>query len=372
MLHVDLPTRAEIDLLAAHRGAPAVSIYIPTSPLTQKAQADRIVLKNALREAITQLAAVETETRAIAPIEEGISEIIEDDRFWDTQANSLAIFAGPTFLRTFRLPNRLEANVQVSDRFHLKPLLRSVTFPQNAFVLAISIGGVRLVEISADLPAHAVSVPDLPTDFNDALGRGSHLEQGTMGKTGNMSENALLNRYARAVDTALRGILNGHERPLIVAASEPLASIYRAISSYPHTADKAIGGNAERTPDHELAASAREILDALNAERLSKLSDLYSKREKQGRATGDIAQAAKAATFGAVDTLIVDMNDSVSGTLDDESGIVTFADQAGAKSYDVIDEIVSRAMKSGATIVSARREDIPGGGSLAAIQRFAF
>ncbi len=372
MLHVDLPTQSEIDLLAAHRASPALSIYIPTTPLTQQAQADRIALKNALRDGIAQLAASEISKRMIAPIEEEISEIIEDDLFWDTQANGLAIFAGPTFLRTFRLPTRLEPSVQVSDRFHLKPLLRSVTFPQNAFVLAISIGGVRLVEVSADLPAHEVNVPDLPNNFSDALGRRSHLEQGTMGKTGNMSENALLNRYARVVDTALRGILTGHERPLIIAASEPLASIYRTISSYPHTADMVIGGNAERTPDHELAASAREILDALNSERLSTLSALYVKRESQGRATGDIAQAARAATFGAIDTLIVDMNDTVPGRVDEESGVVTFADHAGADSYGVIDEIVSRAMKSGATIVSARREDIPGGGSLAAIQRFAF
>lgn len=86
-----------------------------------------------------------------------------------------------------------------------------------------------------------------------------------------MSENALLNRYAHIVDAALRGVLTGDERPLIVATSEPLASIYRAVSSYPHTSQTVIGGNADRTPEHELAKSAREILDAVNAERLTSL-----------------------------------------------------------------------------------------------------
>ena len=66
--------------------------------------------------------------------------------------------------------------------------------------LAISIGGVRLIEVSADLPTHEVKVPGLPRDYSDALGKRSHLEQGTMGRAGSMSENALLNRYARAVE----------------------------------------------------------------------------------------------------------------------------------------------------------------------------
>ncbi|MGS4947268.1 baeRF11 domain-containing protein [Meridianimarinicoccus sp. RP-17] len=370
MLHIDLPTRAEIDLLAAHRGAPAISIYLPTTPVTQDTQSDRIALKNALREAIGQLQAVDTAKRTILPIEDAVEALVEDDDFWATQANGLAVFVAPDFLRTFRLPSRLETMVQVSDRFHLKPLLRSVTFPQDAYVLAISVGDVRLIEVSADLPADTVKVPGLPSDFNDALGKKTHLEQGTMGKTGNMSENALMNRYCRAVDSALRPLLAGQERPLIVAASEPLASIYRAVSSYPHTTAQVIAGSVQRTPDHELATAARKILDERHADRIASLADLYRTRENQGRATGDIAQAARAATFGAIDTLVVDMNDVVPGTVDEETGAVTFADAAGADSYGIIDEIVSRAMKSGARIFSARKADIPGGGSLAAILRF--
>jgi hypothetical protein len=35
-----------------------------------------------------------------------------------------------------------------------------------------------------------------------------------------------------------------------------------------------------------------------------------------------------------------------------------------------VDEIVSRAMKSGAHIVSARKADVPGNGALAAILRY--
>ena len=42
--------------------------------------------------------------------------------------------------------------VEVSDRFHLKPLLRSVTFPQAALVLALAQGSVRVIEVAGDVP----------------------------------------------------------------------------------------------------------------------------------------------------------------------------------------------------------------------------
>ena len=56
-------------------------------------------------------------------------------------------------MRTFRLPNRLTSEVEVGDRFYVKPLLRAVTFPQAAFVLALAAGGVRVVEVAGEGPS---------------------------------------------------------------------------------------------------------------------------------------------------------------------------------------------------------------------------
>lgn len=371
MLQIDLPTRVEIEQLASYRGAPAVSIYLPTSPITQDVQVDRIELKNLLRTAIGQLEAIGTDKRSIRSIEEAVEGLIEDDGFWVNQANSLAVFATTETVRTFRLANKLAAVVEVSDRFHINPLLRAISFSHNAYVLAISIGSVRLIEILADFPPNEVPVPDMPRDFNDALGKRSHIERGGGMRSGeSTSEHAMLTRYARAVDQALRPVLTGHESPLIVAASEPLASIFRAVSRYPHTTGRVISGSADRTPDHELAAEARAVLDIVHAEQLAEVADLFATRSNQGRATTDVSQAARAATFGAIDTLVVDMDEVLPGTVDDGDGAVTFAERPGAASYGVLDEIASRALRTGAWVISARKIDIPGGGSLAAILRY--
>jgi hypothetical protein len=372
MLHIDLPTRTEILRLSEMRAEPAVTVYLATTPLTQAAQADRIALKNLASEAIAQATAAGLPKRSLWPIEEALAEIVADDGFWAHQANSLAIFATPDSVRTYRLPNKLPNAVHVSDRFHIKPILRAVTFPHEAYVLAIGMGAVRLIEVTADLPPHVVAVPALPKDMSDALGRRTHVHKDRPGRSGeSTSESALMTRYARVVDDALRPVLSGHESPLVLAASEPMASIYRSVSSYPHTAAEVLGGSFDHTPDHEIAAAVRPVLDRLYAADIAGLRALFDDRADQGRATNDIAQAARAATHGAVDTLIVDMDDTVPGTVDDD-GAVTFADTDDAVVYGVVDEIVARALRNGARIVAARKGDVPGGGAVAAILRYAF
>ena len=372
MLHIDLPTRAEIETLATHRGMPSVSIYLRTTPVTQDAEVDRIELKNQLKAAIAEMEAAGTPKREIWPIRDAIEALVEDHDFWAEQANSLAIFATPERIRTFRLPNRLTNIVEVSDRFHIKPLMRAVTFAHNAYVLAIGAGAVRLVEIGPELPPHPVAVPGLPRDMAEALGRRGHVVRKSAEMTGSeaSSTNAQFTRYARAVDQALRPVLSGHERPLIVAATEPLASIFRSVSSYAGTSARVIAGSADDTPDRELAEAGRDILDEIHAEKLAALSELYAAREPQGLATMDVAQAARAATFGAVDTLIVDMDAVVPGTVADEDGAVTFAEAQGPDNYGVVDEILRRALLSGARVVAARRGEVPGGGDVAAILRY--
>lgn len=372
MLHIDLPTIADIEALAAVRATPAVSIYLRTTPLTQDAQADRIELKNLLGTVVTQLEQAGTPKRTIEPIVADIEALAADDDFWASQANSLAIFATPERVTTYRLGNHLHNIAEVSDRFHIKPLLRAVTFPHTAYILALSAGAVRLVELAGDSTAHTVRVPGLPKGMSDALGRRSHTERsGDMVSQLEGSESALLAKYARAVDEALRPTLTGHHRPLILAAAEPLASAFRRVASYRNLADEGIAGSADHTPDHELAAAARPILDRLYAEEIARFAALFAEREPQRRAITDVSHAARAATYGAVDTLLVDIDTAVPGYVHDDGGVM-FEARPDAHNYGVVDEIARRTLATGGRVLAVRRDDIPGHGDLAAVLRYPF
>lgn len=162
MLYVDIPTSDDISALTAHRGDICVSIYLRTTPVTQETRGDRIELKNLAKQAAQQLHAEGAEKRQAAAIAEQLDDLVDDDEFWRFQAHSLAIFATPENVRTFRFPNALEPMVMVADRFHLKPLFRTVSFPNSCYVLALAQLSVRLVEVSPDLPAVAVKVEGMP------------------------------------------------------------------------------------------------------------------------------------------------------------------------------------------------------------------
>jgi hypothetical protein len=147
------------------------------------------------------------------------------------------------------LPNRLQPLAEAGDRFRLKPLLRAVTVPQSAFVLALAQNGARVVEVSADLPAFEVKVDGMPRDAASAAGRASIKDRSPSGRIqGSEGMKVRLAQYARKVDQALRDLLGGREVPLILAAAEPLRSIYRAVQSYPHLAATVLPGNPEYCP----------------------------------------------------------------------------------------------------------------------------
>lgn len=370
ILHTDIPTRAQVDRLLVNRHPASVSIYLATDPTTSN-QPARIKLRNLSEAALAQLRDAGIANREVAVIEEELGDLIDDEEFWRLQARSLAAFVTPESLSTFRLPNRLLSNVEVSDRFHLKPLLRAVTFPQVAFLLALAQGSVRMIEVSADDPPPEIKLPDMPSDAASAAGRSSLADRApTRRIQGAEGRKIRLRQYARQVDQAMRPFLNGLDVPLILAATEPLDSIFRSVNSYPHLAATSIPGNPERTSEADLAASARGVLDALYSEQLRATHELFERRSADGRALIDVGDVARAATYGAVDTVLVDIDQVVPGTVDEQTGAVSFASASTAGGYGVVDEIARRTWLAGGTVLAVRSDDIPGQGPAAAILRY--
>ena len=268
-LYTDFPTASDLETLISVRRRGCVAIYLPTSPITtEAADADRIELK--------KLEAGQTDHKDVAAVRDSLAELGDDEAFWARQAHSLAVFASPDWTRRFRLPNRLEPIVEVSDRFHVKPLLRTVTFPQAAYVLALSANRARLVEVAPDAPAGDVRVPDMPADAASAVGKSSIGDRSPDRRIqGSEGQKVRLRQYARQVDEALRPLLRGSELPLILAATEPLEAIYRSVNSYPRLADATLEGNPDETSDAQLADASRAVLDRIYAAELAGLRDRY-------------------------------------------------------------------------------------------------
>ena len=313
-LHLDIPTDEQLTALLGAREPGSVSAYLPTSPLPQDADAARIELKNLAAEAERQLGDAGRGVRSSS------TTCSPTTRSGHQLANSLAVFATADSLRTFRLPNRLVSMVEVSDRFHLKPLLRSVTFPQAALVLALAQGSVRLIEVAArrcrPSRSHVADLPSSAAEEGRARCCAGHL--------GDEGQKVRMRQYARQVDTALR---TGPRGPRTAAdpgrrgatgLDLPLRQQLPAARRAWHRRQsrgrvrRRAGGGRARDPGRGLRGAARRrpqhVRGAPNA----------------GRGATDVTDVARAATFGAVDTLMVDIDDVIPGFVAATDGTVTF------------------------------------------------
>jgi Bacterial archaeo-eukaryotic release factor family 11 len=393
MLHIDTLTLAEFKALAATRGDACVSLYVPTSPFGQHARANRIAFEDLARSALLQLKGAGLDKRRIAPIAEqfgylsgSVQENTDDnkfryrqrapskeiDEFWNCHSNGLALLATPEMMRTFRLPNRPKPLAEVADRFHLTPLIRTMTSPHDIFVLALSAERVRLIHAFVSLPAVEIKIAQLPKNAEEATRRPSVHVRAPRGRLQNLEgQKILLHEYARKVDHALRGVLAGRETPLILTAAEPLASIFLSVNTYPWLVDDVIAGNPDHVTDAQLADAALPVLDRLYRRELKAIIALFDELQPR-RATADVSYAAHAATAGAIDRLLVDLDAIIPGLVSDIDGSVTYSTSDDAETYSVVDEVAKRALCTGARVLGARSDELPSGAPLIAILRYQF
>jgi len=173
---------------------------------------------------------------------------------------------------------------------------------------------VRLVEIAPDLPPETLRVPGLPRDAAAAVGKASITDRTASGSmSGSEGQKVLMAQYARAVSRAIAPFVLATDVPLILAATEPIAAIFRGVDASATLAPKGIDGSPEGMSDSQLATAARSVLDDLYATQLADVRELFGARRAVGHASTDLAQVARAATVGAVDTLLVDMDETIPG-----------------------------------------------------------
>jgi hypothetical protein len=393
MLHIDIPTLAEFKALAQIKGETCVSLYLPTSPLGDSAKVNRTAFKDLAKEALSQLKQAGTDKKKISVFEErfehlaGPEQDVQDqdkirklqrakpdpiDEFWHYQANGLAVLATAGMMRMFRLPNSPKPLAEVADRFHLTPLIRAMTSPHDIFVLALAEESVRLVHAFANFPPQRLQVPDLPKNAEEATRRPSFHVRAPRRRLQNLEgEKVLLHQYVRKVEQAINSVLAEQNAPLVLAAEEPLASIFRSVNTYPRLADEMIEGNPDQITDGELEDAAIPILDRLYSRELKAMIALYDQL-KPRLATTDVSYAAHAATAGAIEQLLVDLDAVVPGLVSDIDGSVTYSASDDAETYSVVDEVARRALYTGARVLGARQEEMPDRAPLTAILRYAF
>ncbi len=372
MSEFDVPTRDEVRSLAGIREPGCVSLYVQSVPGPEAWEMARTEVHARLRIAIEALAADGTDAATIESLGTAVDGLLSERSSWRRETRTLAIFANGTSVSSFHLADDLHGLTAVSDRFAITPLLRATTFGHSAFVLALSQNAVRLIDVSPTMPASEVAVPGLPRDLKSTVALDLTNDRETLAhlRTSEDPKERML-EFSRAIDRALHPVLARSDRPLILAATEPLVSIYPLASSYSRLADAVIAGNPEERSPGELATRATSILDDAHAAELAAQTAKFHGSTSRDLSDDTLNGVSVAATMKEIDTLFVDIDRRMPGSIDESTGIITLNEPGDESGYDVIDEIVRRALLSDATIFAVRGAEVPGNSPVAAILRFA-
>ena len=367
MWNLDIPSESELRLLAAINAPAVVTIYMPTTPTTQDATIEAMALHNLVKDAMTQVRQRPELPRGDDEyIEVQLLDLVDDDDFWAHQSHGLGIITTPDGQWTFRLPHRPNAQVHVDDKAHLIQLI-AATAAQDAHVLCLSEGEVRLIDVAADLPPKEVKVAGMPTDAASAVGKSSLKDRSPSGRlVGSEGKRVRIRQYARLVDDALMPLLRGDERPLVLIATEPIYSIFRQVCSAPTLVAQGVEANADKWSLPQIADAVKPVLVQYAAESDVALAKLVDERRGQRRATTDLADIARAATISAVATLIVDREYDERGTIGDDGSLTL--DPAGPV---IAEELARRVVANGGRVLALAADRLPGGAPVTAVLRYA-
>jgi hypothetical protein len=418
---IPIPHQDREHLLAHEEPAPgtAVSIFMPTHRAGRETLEDPIRLKTLLDRAEARL------------VEDGCGQginprkarerlaaaraLVDDEPFWRTQRDGLAIFSANGEQWTYRLPLTLPEVVVVGRRFHIKPLLPFWSDHGSYCILALSQHSVRLFEAPLDGGEDVRELdlpPETPRDMRDLTrfieeerqlqlhtgapmtgGRGVSLGSAKRrtgermiagrqraavfhghGSGGDRTEDK--RRTAEFCQMVSRGVkrrltaLPGASRPLVLVAAEPIASIYREVNDYPRLHESFIRGNPEGDSPQQLAERCRPLMGAAAGERLRHVLDRFAVSKEIGRASTDLKDVLTAAHNGQIDTIFVAQGVQTWGRFDPATRETRRHRQMQPGDDELLDLAAARSLQSGASAYLLEREQMPDRAMIGAVFRY--
>jgi hypothetical protein len=381
---VDTITMENLEALLDRGPGWHVSLYMPAHRAGRETEQDPIRLKNLLSEAERRLLDKQMRRPDVLSLLRPVQELLDDPSFWRRQSDGLALFVSPELAFSYRLPLRFEELVVISNRFHLKPMLRYFANDGHFYVLALSQSEVRLLEGTR----HSVDEIDLegmPPSLAETISFEKHLQYHSstgagapgQGRAGaffghDMSDEAKgqILRWFRRVTEALPAVFRDVRAPIVLAGVDYLLPLFREASALPQIVEKGVAGNPEELKAETLHAKAWPVVQPLFATAQQEAAAQVGELSAVGRATSDVAEAVIAAHHGRVEALFVAVDVQAWGTFDPAVLGVSEHTEPEPGDEDLLDLAAVRTLLTRGAVFAVAPDEVPGGGALAAVLRW--
>lgn len=339
-----------------------VSVYMPVKE--KDAKKSRQHLKNLMFEAEKKLHRLNVAPFKIDKMLGPIEMLLTNSGFWENRTEGFVVFFTLESFAWYSLQYEFEELVVVTDRFHLKPLLRNTSENGRFYLLALSENQIRLFEAS-ELGINDVYVKGLPKNLGPAVNSAE--------KDPSPAEDAKTKHLAelfRRVDKAITDYLKDERAPLILAGAEELHPIYHGANNYPHLINVGINGSSDKLTNKQLLKRSLTVTRPVFRRKREQALEIF--REKIGTrlASNNLKKIFTAARAGRIETLFVPVGKHKWGNFDPQTDRLEVHGRAKPGDKDLLCVASSRTLRNGGEVFVVRPEEMPADSSIAAVFRY--
>jgi hypothetical protein len=321
---------------------------------------------------------------------------LDQANFWEEIGErGLAVFISQDIFNYYTLPIEFDELVVVTDRFHIKPLLKILNNSARFYLLTLSQKDIKFFE-GTPYSISEIEVENMPKSLDEALGYDETAKEGqfriaaSKGGTSNPFSKAQpgafhgqgspdrdehqkdILQFFHAVDHALQEKLRNQQSPLILAGVEYLLPLYREANTYQHLIEEAIAGNTKVESAKELHEQAWSIVETYfqksQQEVLERFNELFG--TNTGKASNNLAEIVPAAYYQKVDSLIVAVGQQQWGLFNPATETVFLHEEEETGDEDLLDFAAAHTLLNGGVVYAVPPEQVPYSSPIAAIFRY--
>jgi hypothetical protein len=369
--HAPMLQWRDISALTLADESPCVTIYVPTTPVSNYREENRILYKDQVKkvgEALEQRDMDKYERDALI---EQLESLGANEVFWTHQQYGLAVFASPTRLTVRRMMTRpAEAQGIVADSFHLRPALRAASNWMDYQVLCVSVQDVALYDANQDAIVEVDLHSEVPRGMGDALGKPDTSPNRKDSESAGSNSTDLKN-YFKEVDKAIRAYHGKTIRPLVLAAVAEHQGLYREVSEHPNLLENGLNHDPfEAIRQSNLGEQAWEIAERATRDNIEQVIERYNERAAHKEGASALEEVAYSATIGQIDTLLIDETARVEGSVD-SNGRIAYGAAGDGYTDDVLDKVAEFVIASDGDVKFVPGHMMPTDTGVAAVLRYA-
>ncbi len=359
---------------------PFLSLCLPTRRGLADNDKDAIHFKNLLKVLRDGLKKHDVKERdsLIAPLE----AMLEDRGIFKNARDGLCAYAAQGRAIYYVVSVEPLPHAEIGDRFRITPLLRHFGAKKDYHALTVSRSSFSLYRGDMDLLDRVILPENVKTTMTEVLGEETTQNTLVHASYGGTSQAMVhghsdrkeeidkdTKRFFTHVDKVATSVSKKARIPMVLVALPEHQSFFKSHTKNSYLLTEGVKKSPAGMDDKSLQSHLEKRMETYRGELLDELVETFEKSRARGQAEQDPQTIVKAALGGRVRTLMIEAGRRIPGTVDKESGRITYA-QGDDERSDILDDIALKVHEQGGEVVVIDKARFPTDSAMAAILRY--